>query len=78
MGVHSPLPVSLLCVCWLWIAHRARSESPRHAETMLNIISRAAEPRVDQYLFLFLKFMTTCCPSISFDFTFEVETSGKK
>jgi ubiquitin-like-conjugating enzyme ATG3 len=49
----------------------------QHAAAMLKIISAltAAEkvPKVEQYLFIFLKFMQSVIPTIEYDFTSEVD-----
>lgn len=49
----------------------------RHASVMHKIVSRQAangkEPRVDQYLLLFLKFMSAVIPTIEYDYTMEME-----
>jgi len=49
----------------------------KHAAVMKKIIGRMQEngrnPRVDQYLFLFLKFLSSVIPTIEYDFTVEME-----
>jgi len=49
----------------------------KHANVMKKIVSRqlesGKEPRVDQYMFLFLKFLSAVLPTIEYDFTIEVE-----
>jgi len=49
----------------------------RHSELMKKIINRylenGKEPRVDQYLLLFLKFMSAVIPTIEYDFTAQTE-----
>lgn len=49
----------------------------KHAAVMKKIIARVMEngrtPRVDQYLFLFLKFISAVIPTIEYDFTVEME-----
>lgn len=51
----------------------------RHAAVMKKIIQRQIEagrsPRVDQYLFLFLKFISAVIPTIEYDYTIEMDTS---
>ncbi|KAI8871705.1 hypothetical protein GQ42DRAFT_161845 [Ramicandelaber brevisporus] len=48
----------------------------RHAEMMKRLLDRYSlsgmEPRVDQYIIVFLKFMTSVLPGIEFDYTTEV------
>jgi ubiquitin-like-conjugating enzyme ATG3 len=50
----------------------------RHAAVMKKIITRQIEagkaPRVDQYLFLFLKFISAVIPTVEYDFTIEMDT----
>eukprot|EP01133_Synstelium_polycarpum_P015949 gene15949-18963_t len=50
----------------------------RHASVMKKLITRQSEngkePRVDQYLFLFLKFISVVIPTIEYDFTLEFDT----
>ena len=36
------------------------------------LVSGGSEPRVDQYLFLFLKFMQAVIPTIEYDYTMSV------
>eukprot|EP01087_Luapelamoeba_hula_P023248 TRINITY_DN850_c0_g1_i1.p1 TRINITY_DN850_c0_g1~~TRINITY_DN850_c0_g1_i1.p1 ORF type:complete len:341 (+),score=43.71 TRINITY_DN850_c0_g1_i1:106-1023(+) len=49
----------------------------RHAAVMKRIVTRqiecGREPRVDQYLFLFLKFLSAVIPTIEYDYTIEME-----
>lgn len=49
----------------------------KHAAVMKKFITRMIEkgkqPRVDQYLLLFLKFMSVVMPTIAYDNTFEIE-----
>jgi ubiquitin-like-conjugating enzyme ATG3 len=51
----------------------------RHAQVMKKIIdimiAQNKQPRVDQYLFLFLKFLSAVIPTIEYDFTFDQEVS---
>jgi ubiquitin-like-conjugating enzyme ATG3 len=51
----------------------------RHAQVMKKIIDNMIlhnkQPRVDQYLFLFLKFLSAVIPTIEYDFTFDQEVS---
>jgi ubiquitin-like-conjugating enzyme ATG3 len=51
----------------------------RHAQVMKKIIdimiAHNKQPRVDQYLFLFLKFLSAVIPTIEYDFTFDQEVS---
>jgi ubiquitin-like-conjugating enzyme ATG3 len=53
----------------------------RHGEAMLRIIKTLLEsnktPIVDQYLFIFLKFIQSVIPTIEYDFTFDVDVQGK-
>mmetsp|Transcript_14183 Transcript_14183/g.20962 ORF Transcript_14183/g.20962 Transcript_14183/m.20962 type:complete len:326 (-) Transcript_14183:111-1088(-) len=57
---------------------RAASIHPcRHAEVMKSIIeglsqTEISSPRVDQYMFVFLKFIQSVVPTIEYDFTMEV------
>ncbi|EAL68846.2 autophagy protein 3 [Dictyostelium discoideum AX4] len=50
----------------------------RHAAVMKKLVDRQSEngkePRVDQYLFLFLKFISVVIPTIEYDFTLEFDT----
>jgi len=49
----------------------------RHAAVMKKIMQKQIEaekiPRVDQYLFLFLKFISAVIPTIEYDFTIEMD-----
>jgi len=49
----------------------------KHSAVMKKIVLRQAEcgkePRVDQYLFLFLKFLSAVIPTIEYDYTIEME-----
>jgi len=49
----------------------------RHAPVMKKIIQRqiegGREPRVDQYLFIFLKFISAVVPTIEYDYTMEMD-----
>jgi len=49
----------------------------RHSAVMKKIVHRqmesGKEPRVDQYLFLFLKFLSAVIPTIEYDYTIEME-----
>jgi len=49
----------------------------RHAAVMKRILQRMIEsgrtPRVDQYLFIFLKFIHAAIPTIEYDYTIEME-----
>ena len=49
----------------------------RHAEIMKRIVDTLIEngitPRVNNALFIFLKFISTVCPTIEYDFTIDVE-----
>ena len=48
----------------------------RHATTMQGLVARSREagrePRVDLYLFIFLKFISSVIPTIEYDFTFDL------
>jgi ubiquitin-like-conjugating enzyme ATG3 len=50
----------------------------KHSAVMKKIILRQSEcgkePRVDQYLFLFLKFLSAVIPTIEYDYTMEIES----
>lgn len=50
----------------------------RHAAVMKKIIQRQVDagrtPRLDQYLFLFLKFISAVIPTIEYDYTIEMDT----
>jgi len=50
----------------------------RHAQVMKKIIQRQIEggkaARVDQYLFIFLKFISAVIPTIEYDYTIEMDT----
>lgn len=49
----------------------------RHADVMKKIVSNMLrvnkEPRVDQYLFIFLKFLSAVIPTIEYDNTFDLD-----
>jgi ubiquitin-like-conjugating enzyme ATG3 len=49
----------------------------QHAPAMLKIIQALTEcgktPTVDQYLFIFLKFIQSVVPTIEYDFTMDVQ-----
>jgi len=49
----------------------------KHASVMKKIVNRMIEsgrvPRVDQYLFIFLKFIHAAIPTIEYDFTIEMD-----
>ncbi len=51
----------------------------KHSAVMKKIVGRMLEngktPRVDLYLFLFLKFISAVIPTIEYDFTFEMDAS---
>lgn len=51
----------------------------KHGSVMKKIIQRMIDnqktPRVDQYLFIFLKFIQAVIPTIEYDFTIEMETA---
>lgn len=58
-------------------SHTAASIHPcQHASVMMKLsemlTSGGNEPRVDQYLFLFLKFIAVIIPTIEYDYTFAV------
>lgn len=48
----------------------------RHAAVMKKLVQRMIEaervPRVDQYLFIFLKFIHAAIPTIEYDYTMEM------
>jgi ubiquitin-like-conjugating enzyme ATG3 len=48
---------------------------------MLNIIEALKEcgvvPQVEQYMFIFLKFIQSVVPTIEYDYTFDVQVRGK-
>ena len=54
----------------------------RHAPIMKKFVDKltedGSEARVDQALFIFLKFMQGLVPTIDYDFTMEVKFSGRK
>jgi ubiquitin-like-conjugating enzyme ATG3 len=53
----------------------------RHAAVMKTIVqnlSKAGEPSVESYLFIFLKFVSSIIPTISYDYTMEVHASTQK
>ena len=53
----------------------------RHAAVMMTIVknlSKAAEPSVESYLFIFLKFVSSIIPTITYDYTMEVRASTQK
>jgi ubiquitin-like-conjugating enzyme ATG3 len=49
---------------------------------MLNIIEALKEcgtvPQVEQYMFIFLKFIQSVVPTIEYDYTFDVQVRGKE
>jgi len=49
----------------------------RHAAVMKRVVQRTIEsgktPRVDQYLFIFLKFIHAAIPTIEYDYTIDME-----
>jgi len=49
----------------------------KHANVMKKIVARqleaGKEPRVDRYLFLFLKFLSAVLPTIEYDYTIDVQ-----
>ena len=51
----------------------------RHGAAMLNILNALKEsgnvPTVDQYLFIFLKFIQSVIPTIEYDYTIDVQAS---
>lgn len=51
----------------------------RHGPAMLNILSALKEsgntPTVDQYLFIFLKFIQSVVPTIEYDYTIDVQAA---
>ncbi len=53
----------------------------QHASAMLSIIQALKEsgttPSVDQYLFIFLKFIQSIVPTIEYDYTMDVQVLGK-
>lgn len=63
--------------------HLTRSEASvhpcRHGAAMLNILNALKEsgniPSVDQYLFIFLKFIQSVIPTIEYDYTIDVQAT---
>jgi ubiquitin-like-conjugating enzyme ATG3 len=63
--------------------HLSRSEASihpcRHGPAMLNILNALKEsgntPSVDQYLFIFLKFIQSVIPTIEYDYTIDVQAT---
>ena len=53
----------------------------QHGPAMLNIIEALKEcgaaPQVEQYMFIFLKFIQSVVPTIEYDYTFDVQVRGK-
>eukprot|EP01120_Amphizonella_sp_Union-15-10_P008258 TRINITY_DN2935_c0_g1_i1.p1 TRINITY_DN2935_c0_g1~~TRINITY_DN2935_c0_g1_i1.p1 ORF type:complete len:294 (+),score=69.55 TRINITY_DN2935_c0_g1_i1:34-915(+) len=51
----------------------------RHASVMKTMVQKSIDagkqPRVDQYLFLFLKFLSAVIPSIEYDYTIEIDST---
>lgn len=49
----------------------------KHAEVMKKMIDRQIEqgktPRVDQYMILFIKFLSSVIPTLDYDFTLDVD-----
>ncbi|KAG5183465.1 putative autophagocytosis associated protein [Tribonema minus] len=59
-------------------AHAASVHPCRHAAVMRRIVANLAAgggraARVDQYLFVFLKFIQSVCPTIDYDYTMEID-----
>lgn len=54
----------------------------QHGAAMLNIIEALKEcgvtPQVEQYMFIFLKFIQSVVPTIEYDYTFDVQVRGKE
>jgi len=54
----------------------------QHGPAMLNIVHSlkecGAEPQVEQYLFIFLKFIQSIVPTIEYDYTIDVHVRGKE
>eukprot|EP00924_Labyrinthula_sp_SR-Ha-C_P009489 snap_masked-scaffold_2-processed-gene-25.30-mRNA-1 protein AED:0.03 eAED:0.03 QI:0/0.5/0.33/1/1/1/3/18/280 len=46
----------------------------RHASVMKKIMDRMEKPTVEQYLFVFLKFLQSVIPTIEYDFTVQIKT----
>lgn len=54
----------------------------QHGPAMLNIIQALKEcggsvPSVEQYLFIFLKFIQSVVPTVEYDYTMDVQVRGK-
>eukprot|EP00586_Coscinodiscus_wailesii_P019396 CAMPEP_0172501608 /NCGR_PEP_ID=MMETSP1066-20121228/151434_1 /TAXON_ID=671091 /ORGANISM="Coscinodiscus wailesii, Strain CCMP2513" /LENGTH=299 /DNA_ID=CAMNT_0013276499 /DNA_START=108 /DNA_END=1007 /DNA_ORIENTATION=+ len=50
----------------------------QHGAVMKTIVSNLGEASVEQYMFIFLKFVSTMIPTIRYDFTMEVEANTQK
>lgn len=50
----------------------------QHGAVMKTIVDNMGEATIEQYFFIFLKFVSTMIPTIRYDFTFEVEASTQK
>jgi len=50
----------------------------QHGAVMKNIVSNMGEARIEQYIFIFLKFVSTMIPTMRYDFTMEVEANTQK
>lgn len=59
--------------------HHASVHPCKHSNVMKrivdNLIAGGAQPRTDQYLFIFLKFIGSVVPTIEYDYTMEVSAS---
>ena len=54
----------------------------QHGAVMKNIVENLSQsggaPQVEQYLFIFLKFVSSIIPTINYDFTMEVDVTAQK
>ncbi|CAN0384965.1 unnamed protein product [Ectocarpus fasciculatus] len=61
-------------------SHHASVHPCKHASTMKimleNLTKGGKEARVDQYLFIFLKFIQSVVPTIDYDYTMSVDAGG--
>ena len=68
-------------VVWRGVGISASIHPCQHATAMLSIIASLKEcgstPAVDQYLFIFLKFIQSVVPTIEYDYTVDVQVRGR-
>jgi ubiquitin-like-conjugating enzyme ATG3 len=60
-------------------SHQASVHPCKHSAVMRRIVEnltaggKQSSARVDQYLFVFLKFIQSVCPTIDYDYTMEID-----